>query len=415
MEKRPLCRFKGYKEEWLETQLSKIATRVNRKNEDLKSDRVLTISAQYGLIDQNDFFNRRIASNSIQGYFLMESGEFAYNKSYSSEYPVGAVKRLKLYDLGVLSTLYILFSIDDESLAEWIEAFFESDKWHREVIKRASEGARNHGLLNISPSDFFELPFYYPSTPEEQHQIAKFFSRLDILIAAEDKRLARLKNMKAASLEKMFPKQGETTPQIRFKGFTGEWDECKLGDISNKVLEKNSKNAIQEVFTNSAEFGIISQRDFFNHDIANVKSIFGYYVVQPNDFVYNPRMSVTAPVGPINRNKLFRSGVMSPLYYVFRVHDIQEGYLEYYFKTTHWHKFMYNNGDNGARGDRFSIKDETLIKMPIPMPKDEKEQIYIADFFSRLDTLISAQEQKVSKLRSLKKSFLEKMFVTLQK
>ena len=93
MEKVPQSRFKGFKEEWLDTQLSKITTRVNRKNVDLKSDRVLTISAQYGLIDQNDFFNRRIASNSIQGYFLMKKGEFAYNKSYSSEYPVGAVKR----------------------------------------------------------------------------------------------------------------------------------------------------------------------------------------------------------------------------------------------------------------------------------------------------------------------------------
>lgn len=412
MEKVPQSRFKGYQEEWLETQLSKITTRVNRKNEDLKSDRVLTISAQYGLIDQNDFFNRRIASNSIQGYFLMKNGEFAYNKSYSSEYPVGAVKRLKLYDLGVLSTLYILFSIEDESLAEWIEAFFESDKWHKEIIKRASEGARNHGLLNISPTDFFELPLSYPSTPEEQYKIAQFFSRLDTLIAAEDKKLAKLKNIKAASLEKMFPKAGETTPQVRFKGFKGEWVEQKLCDISNKVIEKNTKKTIREVFTNSAEYGIISQRDFFNHDIANEKNIYGYYIVEPNDFVYNPRMSVTAPVGPINRNKLSRSGVMSPLYYVFRVHDIEEGYLEYFFQTTHWYKFMYNDGDNGARGDRFSIKDDTFIMMPIHMPKDRKEQIFIADFFSRLDTLISAQEQKLDKLHSLKKSFLEKMFVS---
>ena len=241
MEKVPQSRFKGFKEVWLDTQLSKITTRVNRKNVDLKSDRVLTISAQYGLIDQNDFFNRRIASNSIQGYFLMKKGEFAYNKSYSSEYPVGAVKRLKLYDLGVLSTLYILFSIEDESLAEWIEAFFESDKWHKEIIKRASEGARNHGLLNISPTDFFELPFCHPSTPEEQHEIAQFFSRLDTLIAAEDKKLAKLKNMKAASLEKMFPKQGETIPQVRFKGFSGEWKEQKLSDCLSVYLEKNEQ------------------------------------------------------------------------------------------------------------------------------------------------------------------------------
>lgn len=122
-------------------------------------------------------------------------------------------------------------------------------------------------------------------------------------------------------------------PEVRFKGFEDEWTSIRLCDISQKVTEKNTASVCQNVFTNSAEYGIINQRDFFDHDVANADNIQGYYVVRPNDYVYNPRISTTAPVGPINRNKLGYNGVMSPLYYVFRVEPQQESilyFLDYY-------------------------------------------------------------------------------------
>lgn len=202
----------------------------------------------------------------------------------------------------------------------------------------------------------------------------------------------------------------KNNPDIRFRGFDEEWDQSTLREISDKVMEKNSDFSIREVFTNSAEHGIMSQKDFFNHAIANNKNINGYYVVQPNDFVYNPRMSVTAPVGPINRNALGRTGIMSPLYYVFRTHDIGVEYLEYFFKTRIWHQFMWNNGDNGARGDRFSIKNEVFQEMPIPYPSSPEEQHKIAQFFSRLDSLINAEDKKLERLKTIKSASLEKMF-----
>ena len=117
-------------------------------------------------------------------------------------------------------------------------------------------------------------------------------------------------------------------PRIRFKGFTDAWEQCKLGDVAVKVTEKNTQNTIKETFTNSAEMGVISQRDFFDHDIAKADKIDGYYIVQENDFIYNPRISVTAPCGPINRNKLGRNGVMSPLYTVFRTNNINPLFLK---------------------------------------------------------------------------------------
>ena len=198
-------------------------------------------------------------------------------------------------------------------------------------------------------------------------------------------------------------------PQIRFSGFTDTWEQRKLSAIADKVTEKNVGLQYIETFTNSAEFGIISQRDFFDHDIAKMSSLGGYYIVRSEDFVYNPRISTSAPVGPINRNKLGRIGVMSPLYTVFRPHDIDTTYLEYFFKSKYWHSFMNFNGDSGARSDRFSIKDSVFFEMPIPIPHID-EQKKIGAFLDKLDSLITLHQRKYDKLTKVKKAMLEKMF-----
>ena len=200
------------------------------------------------------------------------------------------------------------------------------------------------------------------------------------------------------------------TPKIRFKGFTDDWEQRKLGEISNKVTKKNQDAVVDEVFTNSAEFGIISQRDFFEKDIANAENIDGYYVVESDDFVYNPRISTTAPFGPIKRNKLERTGAMSPLYYVFRPYDIDLSYLEWYFQTTCWHAFMRFNGNSGARSDRFAITDKIFNEMPISMPQDIEEQKLIGTFLTKLESLITLHQRKCDETKELKKFMLQKMF-----
>ncbi len=407
MKDNPETRLEEFVDEWSVDRASNIFS--------IESDKgypelpVLSASQELGMVKRDNIgIDMQYSKQNIASYKRVEPGRFVIHlRSFQGGFAHSAIE-------GITSPAYTVLSLKEPQKHD--DYFWKYLFTSPEFIKRlelVTYGIRDG--RSISVDDFFNLPFCYPSSPEEQHKIAQFFSRLDSLITAEDKKLERLKTIKTASLEKMFPKQGETVPEVRFKGFTKVWEEHNLSELSDKVTEKNIKNAIREVFTNSAEYGIVSQRDFFNHDIANEKNIDGYYVVEPNDFVYNPRMSVTAPVGPINRNKLYRKGVMSPLYYIFRTHDVYAQYLEYYFKTKHWYSFMYYNGDNGARGDRFSIKNDVFVKMPIPVPQDEKEQIYIAEFFSRLDSLISAQEQKIGKLRSLKKSFLEKMFVSTPK
>ena len=140
-----------------------------------------------------------------------------------------------------------------------------------------------------------------------------------------------------------------------------------------------------------------------------MSSLGGYYIVRNDDFVYNPRISTSAPVGPINRNKLGRTGVMSPLYTVFRPHDVDITYLEYFFKSKYWNSFMNFNGDSGARSDRFSIKDSVFFEMPIPLPYIE-EQRKIGEHLTQLDRLITLHQQKITLLTKLKKTMLEKMF-----
>nr|WP_315035547.1 restriction endonuclease subunit S [uncultured Lachnoanaerobaculum sp.] len=198
-------------------------------------------------------------------------------------------------------------------------------------------------------------------------------------------------------------------PRIRFKGFEEDWEQRKLGEIADKVVEKNFQLQERDVFTNSAEFGIIDQKDFFDHEIVNKNNIGGYYIVSPNDFDYNPRISVTAPVGPINRNKLCKRGIMSPLYTVFHPRNMNETFLEFYFKTNKWHKFMEYNGDSGARSDRFSIKTELFYAMTIPFPSRE-EQSKVGICFESIDHLITLHQRKLEKLKIIKKSMLENLF-----
>ena len=200
----------------------------------------------------------------------------------------------------------------------------------------------------------------------------------------------------------MFPTQ--------FTGASFTWERKKLGDVAEKVIQKNNNNAFKNVLTNSAEYGIISQRDFFERNIANKNNISTYYIVQNDDFAYNPRISNLAPYGPINRNKTGYTGIISPLYYVFRVLNINTAFIEWYFKTTCWHKFMYQHGDSGARSDRFSIKDNELKKLPIKLPADDMEQEKIAKTLTSLDNTLQLHERKCEELALIKKALLQKLF-----
>ena len=205
-------------------------------------------------------------------------------------------------------------------------------------------------------------------------------------------------------------KEKKRVPRLRFPGFTGDWEQRKLSDISTKVTTKNIDVHYTETLTNSAEQGIISQVDFFDKEISNKDNINGYYIVENNDFIYNPRISTLAPVGPINRNKLNRTGIMSPLYTVFRASNVDLDFLEWYFQSSHWHRYMKLNGDSGARADRIAIKDSTFFAMPIKTPVNRKEQVLIGETLEKFNQYITLHQRKLNRLILKKKSLLQKLF-----
>ena len=186
--------------------MADIVERITRKNENLESILPLTISAQYGLIDQNEFFDKRIASKDVSGYYLVRKGEFAYNKSTSSDAPWGAIKRLDRYECGVLSTLYIVFRIldEDKTNSDYLVTYYDTVLWHKGVQAIAAEGARNHGLLNIAPADFFETKVAVPQDIEEQRMIGAYFMRLDHLITLHQRKLELLKRLRNSLVDRCF-------------------------------------------------------------------------------------------------------------------------------------------------------------------------------------------------------------------
>lgn len=205
-QKVPEIRFEGFTEAWEQRKLGDLVDRVTRKNQDLVSELPLTISAQYGLIDQNEFFDKRVASKDVSGYYLIENGEFAYNKSTSTDAPWGAIKRLDRYENGVLSTLYIIFGIKENNPvdSDFLVSYYSTNLWHKGIHEIAAEGARNHGLLNIAPADFFETKLMIPQDIEEQKKIGKYFEELERLITLHQQKCEELKKIKKFMLQKMF-------------------------------------------------------------------------------------------------------------------------------------------------------------------------------------------------------------------
>jgi type I restriction enzyme, S subunit len=196
-------RFKEFEgSEWKRYHFKDIFKRITRKNT-VNNSNILTISGTHGLINQRDFFNKRVAADNLDGYYLIEKGEFAYNKSYSNGYPLGAIKRLDQYDAGVLSTLYICFGLSNSlNSGDFMAHYFESGIFNKEIYGIAQEGARNHGLLNIGVNDFFELFLRIPSLPE-QEKIAAVLSAADEEISTLEKQLAAYKQQKLGLMQQL--------------------------------------------------------------------------------------------------------------------------------------------------------------------------------------------------------------------
>lgn len=200
------------------------------------------------------------------------------------------------------------------------------------------------------------------------------------------------------------------TPRLRFPEFRAAvgWEMAALSRIAERITTKNRDGRVARVLTNSAEFGVLDQRDYFDKDIATAGKVDGYYIVGKGDYVYNPRTSAVAPVGPISRNKI-GEGVMSPLYTVFRFSDAQTDFYEQYFRSNGWHSYLRRAASTGARHDRMSITADAFMRIPVPVPASEEQQ-KVADCLTSLDEVITGQGRYVEALKTHKRGLMQQMF-----
>ena len=202
----------------------------------------------------------------------------------------------------------------------------------------------------------------------------------------------------------------EKRPKLRFPGFDEPWQTTLLSSVFAKNTQKNTDGRITNVICNSAKQGLIPQREYFDKDIANSDNTNGYYIIEENDFVYNPRKSSDAPYGPISSYKYTEAGIVSPLYLCFRAKkEINPAFFEWYFRSSAWHRYVYMSGDSGARHDRVSIKDDTFFAMPINIPSAH-EQAQIANFLERIEQRIETQRALVDSLKKYKRGAIKSIF-----
>ena len=407
----PKIRLKGFSGKWEEKKFDSLA-KIRRgltyspSNITVKGVRVLrssNINEDTFVTSEDDVFVEETCVNIP----LANDGDILITAANGSPRLVGKHAVVETKGSTMVPGGFMILAMTDEP---YFLNTCMSSPWYKTFLKTGVAGG-NGAIGNLNKTALVDSVFFIPSSKAERDLLASYFQHLDILIQSTSKKIESLNQVKAASLQSMFPQEGETTPRVRFKGFEGEWSICPLKYFAKKSTEKNISMDYTITLTNSAEYGVINQRDFFDHDISNDDHINGYYVIHHDDFVYNPRVSTAAPVGPISRNRLGYSGVMSPLYLIFRVNGINKDFLSYYFKTMLWHNYMKLEGNTGARFDRLAISDEQFFNMPICVPKDEKEQTVIASFFTALDSQITLQTQRLEKLKQIKAACLDKMFV----
>ena len=239
----------------------------------------------------------------------------------------------------------------------------------------------------------------------EQHKISTFLSLLDCRIAAMRKLVELLKKHKGGVIEQIFRRH------LGLGKNSEKWDVVELRDLFSKVVRRNKDGRVKNVITNSAEFGLIPQRDFFDKSIAVEGHTDGYYIIHTGDFVYNPRKSTSAPFGPFNRYTGTEDGIISPLYTCLVPNEkAYPEYLAWYFRSTAWHRYVYDNGSQGARHDRVNMTDDLLFGIPVLLPPIAVQE-KIAKCLNAIDARWSSANKALAYLEDMKRGLLQQLFV----
>ena len=387
LEKRPKLRFPGFDEPWKAEKLSDFAERVTRKNTNNETSLPLTISSKDGLVDQISYFNKTVASKDMSGYYLLKNGEYAYNKSYSVGYDFGSVKRLDRYDMGALSTLYICFALKKHD-SDFINAYFDSLKWYREIYMISAEGARNHGLLNVPTDEFFGTKHYIPQDLAEQRKIADFMIALEHRIEAQQSLVDNLKKYKRGVTEAIFTKDLRfTTKGVPYP----QWDKKYVGDICK--IQTGKSNTQDETSQGSYPFYVRSP-----------------IVRKSNRYLFDCEAVLTVGDG-VGTGKVFHyvTGKFDLHQRVYAMTDfkiVSGKYFYYYFSHFFYDRVMRMT----AKTSVDSVRYEMIDKMAIQIPCHEEQQ-QIVCFLDCLEHSVIEAEKTLNLLEKLKSGCLQQLFI----
>lgn len=371
----------GYRipKEWHIVRFDSLFSRVTRKNDE-NNQNVLTISAQQGLISQIEYYNTLYASENKTGYTLLHRGDFSYNKSYSSGYAYGAIKRLDAYEKGIVSPLYLCFTPRQGVNSDFYLQYFEAGCFDREIYKIAQEGARNHGLLNVSTEDFFHSMLVFPPL--------------------EEQKLDELKQLKKEFLRKMFPAKGCDTPEIRFPGFTGAWEQRKLGEIATFI---NGRAYSQPELLSSGKYKVLRVGNFYTNDswYYSDLELGEKYYADYGDLLY----TWSATFGP----HIWLGDRVIYHYHIWKINLSDQLEKQFAVQLLEQDRTNILSSKNGST--MVHITKEGMEQKDVIIPPSTKEQQEIGAFFLQLDNLITLHQRELEETKTYKKT-LAKLLLT---
>ena len=370
------------------------------RNDPTSEAPIMMITANNGFIEQSERYAFDNAGESLKKYILLQKGELAYNHGASKLRPFGSCFALTTAESARIPFVYHCFSAENQN-AEFLSIELNGSEVESQLRKIVSSGARMDGLLNISFDEYSTVTVLLPDIKEQEH-IADFFRNLDHLITLHQRKYDKLQVLKKAMLEKMFPKNGSSVPEIRFKGFTDAWEQRKLGDCFTERCESMPDGELISVTINDGikKFSELGRHDNSNDDKSKYKKVCA------GDIAYNSMRMWQGASGCSPYE-----GIVSPAYTVLTPNSgINSKCMAYQFKLPATiHTFKINS--QGITSDNWNLKFPALSEIEIYVSPYEQEQAKIAAYFANLDHLITLHQRELEKLQNIKKSMLEKMFV----
>lgn len=402
----PQLRFPEFSGEWEKSRLGNVATFLKGKGiskADTDPEGKLECIRYGELYTHYDELIEEIRSKTNldkKALVMSKKGDVIIPASGESALDIATASCVKKEGVAYSGDLNIIRS----SINGLFLAYYLNNK-RKHDIARYAQGA---SVIHLYATQMKSLLLWNPNNTKENDKIALFLTTVDKKISLLKQKHEQLEQYKKGIMQQLF------SQQLRFKDDNGQdfqdWDAKALSSIAKKVSTKNKNDSVKSVLTNSAKHGIVNQLDYFDKDIANENNLTNYCVVEKNDFVYNPRISMHAPVGPIKRNHICK-GVMSPLYTVFRFKDVELlDFVEIFFGTTFWHRYMNSIANFGARHDRMNITSGDFFALPIEVPCVE-ERKKLVDFVKSIDQKINLAQQQIEQTQAYKQGLLQQMFV----